>query len=59
MVEEVCREAEERKAKGIAQVPVSENFLRNDFDQRDSVQDYQALYAAINEKLEVFKNAAE
>ena len=59
MVEEVCREAEERKAKGIAQVPVSINFSRNDFDQRDSGQDYQALYAAINEKLEVFKKAAE
>lgn len=59
MVEEVCREAEERKTKGIAQVPVSINFSRNDFDQRDSGQDYQALYAAINEKLEVFKKAAE
>ena len=40
MVEEVCREAEERKAKGIAQVPVSINFSCNDFDQRDSGQDY-------------------
>ena len=39
MVEEVCREAEERKAKGITQVPVSVNFSRNDFDQCDMVKE--------------------
>ena len=39
MVEEVCREAEDRKAKGIKQVPVSVNFSRNDFDQCNMIEE--------------------
>lgn len=37
MVEEVCREFEERKNGGLTPVPVSLNFCRTDFDQRDMV----------------------
>ncbi len=43
MVEEVCREAEERKAKGIKQVPISVNFSRNDFDQCDMVDEISKI----------------
>ncbi|MBR4463022.1 MAG: EAL domain-containing protein [Treponema sp.] len=35
MVEEVCREYDKRKAGGLTPVPVSLNFCRTDFDQRD------------------------
>ncbi|MCH5288808.1 MAG: EAL domain-containing protein [Treponema sp.] len=37
MVEEVCREYEIRKKGGLTPVPVSLNFCRTDFDQRDMV----------------------
>lgn len=37
MVEEVCREYEVRKNGGLTPVPVSLNFCRTDFDQRDMV----------------------
>ncbi len=43
MVEEVCREAKERREKGIAQVPVSVNFSRNDFDQCDMVKEIMMI----------------
>ena len=38
IVEEVCREAKERRDGGLRQVPVSVNFSRTDFDQCDMVQ---------------------
>ena len=37
MVEEVCREYDVRKKGGLTPVPVSLNFCRTDFDQRDMV----------------------
>ena len=43
MVEEVCREAADRKEKGIRQVPISVNFSRNDFDQCDMVEEISMI----------------
>lgn len=39
MIEQVCKEAEERTKGGIVQVPISVNFSRNDFDQCDMVSE--------------------
>ncbi|MDE6736732.1 MAG: EAL domain-containing protein, partial [Treponemataceae bacterium] len=49
MVEEVCREYEVRRQGGLTPVPVSLNFCRTDFDQRDMV----AAVAEIADKYHV------